>query len=40
MLKFTISFKTENISAEVRITDEREIINIIILSMIMKNYDA
>lgn len=37
MLKFTISFKTEDISTEFMITDEGEIINIIILSRITKN---
>lgn len=39
MLKFTRSFKTEDKSTEVRITDEGEIINIIILSIITKNYN-
>lgn len=34
MLKFTISFKTEDISTEFSITDEGEIVNIIILSRI------
>lgn len=40
MLKFTVSFKTEDISTEPRITDEGEIINIIILSRLTKNYNA
>lgn len=40
MLKFTMSFKTENISTELRITDDREIINIIILGRITKNYNS
>lgn len=34
MLKFTISFKAEDISTEFSITDEGEIVNIIILSRI------
>lgn len=37
MLKFTISFKTEDKSTELMITDEGEVINITILSRISKN---
>lgn len=40
MFKFTMSFKTEDISTELRITDEGEVINTIILSRITKNYNA
>lgn len=32
--------KAENISTELRITDDREIINIIILGRITKNYNS